>query len=148
MKKVELNIWMNAALLLLLDQASKWLAGTYLQKPLSLLPGISLEYAQNYGIAWSIPIPYTLLLILNIVLLVALPYYLWRNLDLRKKTAIIALVLIMGGAVSNLFDRLVHGYVVDFISLWIWPVFNLADAFLTIGIFLTVLFYGKIKRIS
>ncbi len=45
----------------------------------------------------------------------------------------LALALIMGGAVGNLFDRLVYGYVIDFIDIKVWPVFNLADSAVVVG---------------
>lgn len=48
-----------------------------------------------------------------------------------------ALALIMGGALGNLYDRIIHGYVVDFISVyygdWYFPAFNLADSAITVG---------------
>ena len=51
-----------------------------------------------------------------------------------------ALIAILGGAIGNLVDRLVHTQVVDFIQLHIaayyWPVFNLADSFICLGVFL------------
>jgi signal peptidase II len=52
---------------------------------------------------------------------------------------------VLGGGLGNLIDRFTRGYVIDFISIWKWPVFNLADVFVTIGVLLIVLFYGKIK---
>ncbi len=136
-----------AILLLLLDQLSKYLAGIYLQKPLSLTPWFSLRFEQNFGIAWSIPVPHTLLLTINFLLLMLLPFFLASHLDLRHLKAQIFLGLLLGGAIGNLFDRLGHGFVVDFIAVGSWPVFNLADAFLTLGIFLILVFYGRIKKV-
>lgn len=43
------------------------------------------------------------------------------------------MALIMGGAIGNLFDRLLFGYVVDFLDFKIWPVFNVADSAITVG---------------
>lgn len=47
--------------------------------------------------------------------------------------------LILGGALSNLFDRILYGYVIDYLDFQIWPVFNLSDACITIGVSLIIL---------
>lgn len=47
--------------------------------------------------------------------------------------------LILGGALSNLYDRIFLGYVVDYIDLRIWPVFNLSDTAITVGVFLLLI---------
>jgi signal peptidase II len=56
----------------------------------------------------------------------------------------VAVGLLLGGSVSNLWDRLVHGYVTDFIYLHWWPTFNFADSFIVVGVclLLWVLFRG------
>jgi signal peptidase II len=118
-----------------------------LQNPLDITTFFSLRYEQNYGIAWSIWIPMPLLIILHFVLLVAIPVFAYKNLDMRKNLSVLITAFIMGGALGNLYDRVLRGFVVDFIAFSFWPVFNLADAFLCIGIFLFVAFYGKIKRV-
>jgi signal peptidase II len=133
--------------LALIDQISKWLALQSLQNPLDITTFFSLRYEQNYGIAWSIWIPMPLLIILHFVLLVAIPVFAYKNLDMRKNLSVLITAFIMGGALGNLYDRVLRGFVVDFIAFSFWPVFNLADAFLCIGIFLFVAFYGKIKRV-
>lgn len=132
----------------LLDQIIKQLASAYLQTPVPIFSWLSLRYEQNYGIAWSIPIPYPLLLFLNIVLLLAMPYIAGKLVDLSHKRSQLALGFILGGAIGNIFDRLFYGYVVDYVALSFWPVFNLADALLAIGIFLIIVFYGKIRKVN
>lgn len=113
---------------------------------ITILPGISLRYEQNFGMAWSIPIPYPLLITLNILLLFLIPWYLAKNLDLSSKKTQIFLSFIIGGALGNLFDRLFRRYVIDYMAIGSFPVFNLADTLLTCGIFLILIFYDKIKR--
>ena len=147
MKKAFVQIGIFSILLALLDQAVKWIAGSYLIKPLVLAPWASLRYEQNTGIAWSIPVPQPWLNYAIVILLIFIPFFIAGQIDLRKKNARIYLSMIMGGAIGNLFDRLVHGYVVDYVSVGWWPVFNLADALLCAGIFLIIVFYGKIKRV-
>ena len=55
-------------------------------------------------------------------------------------------LIILGGAAGNLIDRIVQGYVIDFISFWSYSIFNVADIAITLGVLLAILFYGKIKR--
>ena len=60
----------------------------------------------------------------------------------------IELGLIFGGALSNLIDRLIHGGIVDFINFRVWPIFNLADVAITIGIIMVAIkfIFGKSER--
>jgi len=64
------------------------------------------------------------------------------------KVTEICLILILGGAIGNLIDRLRFGYVIDFLDFKVWPVFNIADSAITIGV--TILFislaFGRKKR--
>ncbi|MCC7197361.1 signal peptidase II [Candidatus Peregrinibacteria bacterium] len=134
--------------LTLLDQLSKWWALQNFTEPLDITSFFSFRYEQNYGIAWSILIPMPLLIILHIALVIAIPVFAYKNLDMHKNVSLFITALVLGGALGNLYDRIFRGFVVDFIAFSFWPVFNLADAFLCIGIFLFVAFYGKIKRVS
>ncbi len=132
--------------LFIIDRFSKWLIINYLDASQQIIPWVSIEFEQNYGIAWSLPVPVEFILPLNIILFGVIIGYLPRILDMRHKLSAVALALIVGGALGNIFDRFAYGYVVDFISIGWWPVFNMADVFLSVGIFLILLFYGTIKR--
>lgn len=134
---------------LLLDQLTKWLVLKYLEKPILLIPNfLSFELHTNTGIAFSIAVPQKLVIYLTYILLFLGIYIAHRELDTTKKTTNIFLGLALGGALGNLIDRIFRGYVVDFISLWIVPVFNIADMALMIGILGIIVFYGKIKKSS
>ncbi|MFA5829029.1 MAG: signal peptidase II [Candidatus Gracilibacteria bacterium] len=146
--KILLKIGVSGGFLVILDQFLKWTAQMYWQKPFFLLPGISLRYEQNTGIAWSIPLPYTILIILNLVLIVILPFFIANYFNLRLPKAQIIMSMIMAGAFGNIIDRLFRGYVIDYISVGSFPVFNLADSLLTISIFLILVFYDRIKRVE
>ena len=78
---------------------------------------------------------------LTIILTVAIIIYLYRTSDKNRKFTSISLSLILGGALGNLFDRLIAGKVVDFIALFenVFPfIFNLADTFITIGMVMLI----------
>ena len=130
------------------DQILKFAAAAYLHTPIQLAPWASLRYEQNVGIAWSIFIPQPWLSIFNVILLIVLPFYISQHIDLRRKDSCFFLSMVVGGALGNLADRLARGFVIDYISIGTFPVFNLADSLLTIGIFLILVFYGRIRRDS
>jgi signal peptidase II len=129
-----------------LDRLVKFLVVAYLPWKTEILPYFSITHAQNTGIAWSVPVPQIILLPLSLVLIVLIPYLAVTNLKLNKIIAQLAVALLIGGGLGNIYDRIFQGYVIDYISVGSWPVFNLADAFLTTGIFIILVFYAKIKR--
>ena len=74
-----------------------------------------------------------------VILIVALKKDAGKNIF-----TVIALGLIIGGALSNMFDRIVYGFVVDYIDLRVWPVFNLSDMCISVGV--GVLFLRSFAR--
>jgi signal peptidase II len=89
--------------------------------------GIAFGLFKNQGVVFIVvPIVAIVLLIYNI-------YYYKNNDEKLSRLYIIAFSLILGGAFGNLIDRILYGYVIDFIDLRIWPVFNVADSAITIG---------------
>ena len=64
----------------------------------------------------------------------------------KSPLLILALSLVLSGAVSNLIDRLFYGYVLDFIDLRFWPVFNIADSAITIGVLLMLAYLIAAKH--
>ena len=102
-----------------------------------ILPGLlSLTYRQNTGAAFSLlqqASPWVLVganvLVSGLFLAIIAPY-------LHHRIGMIAAVLIFGGALGNLIDRLRVQYVVDYLDIYIWPVFNLADSCIVVGVVL------------
>ena len=129
------NILLYSIGLITLDQYSKFYA-------LENLP-----HTFNPGIAFGIPIPKYVLIVLTIVLLITLIMVARKEFNLKKPVAQLLTALIFSGGISNLADRFMHGAVVDFISIGFWPSFNMADAYITGGILLIFFFYGKIKQV-
>ena len=88
--------------------------------------GIAFGLFKDSGLIFIlIPLILTGLLVYNI--------YYFRHTENLSRMYIIAFSLILGGAIGNLYDRIVFGYVIDFIDFRIWPVFNIADSAITIG---------------
>jgi signal peptidase II len=96
----------------------------------------------NKNLAWSIPIVPGVFYFFWLIIFLSLAYLFLQS---KKYSEKIVYTFIFSGAISNIIDRVVHGCVIDFIDIKIWPVFNLADIYITIGISLLVLIYIKYK---
>ena len=110
---------------------------------ISVLPHfLNLIHTKNAGAAFGLfsdsPAPWktVLLIVVSSLLLAMVIAVMWRNQQLRWGTGA-ALALILGGALSNLFDRVRFGRVVDFLDVYWrsyhWPAFNLADSAIVVG---------------
>ena len=123
----------------LLDQGAKWLVVRHmgLGDSLPVLgPVMSLTRASNTGAFFSLFSSATAILTAVGVVL-ALAVIVWGcRAATRQPELVPALALILGGALGNLADRLTRGHVVDFLDFHFWPVFNVADIALTVGVFL------------
>lgn len=109
-----------------------------------------LTYTHNTGAAFSILTGQRIFLILiAIVILIILFNYIRKN-KVKEKIDIISFSLIIGGSLGNLIDRIIRGYVVDFLDFKIFgynfPVFNLADTFIVIGVFLLLIVTFRKER--
>ncbi len=142
--------WFIAVLAIGLDRLTKYLVQTTLApgQTLPLIPSVfHLTYVQNTGAAFGLfrgqgwP-----LAVISVVVCG------WIVRELRRCASSISLVvislsLVLGGAIGNLIDRVWLGYVVDFFDLRIWPVFNVADSCITVGVGL-LLWQSVFKRKS
>ena len=133
-------------ILLCIDQISKLLVVNLLTKTNSITiikNFFYLTYINNDGAAFSILVGKRIFLILIAVLvIVMLIRYIKKN-NIQNKLELVSLALIIGGSLGNLMDRLVRGYVIDFLDFKLFnynfPIFNLADTFIVIGVFLLLL---------
>ena len=124
-----------AALALVLDQLTKLWAQRLGDARLVLLPGVvGLRYAENTGMAFSLLSGRPWLLGVLSAALIVLGALALRRYRLGALPSVAAM-LMLGGAAGNMLDRLLRGYVVDMVeTLFIqFPIFNLADACLTVG---------------
>lgn len=129
-----------------LDQASKsWALNALTDGPIDLFWTLRLRLAFNSGAAFSLGEGFPwLFVVLALVVLCGLFYVASRTT--LGRTSAIGLGLVAGGAVGNVVDRLFRGHdgaVVDFIDFQWWPVFNLADSALFVGIGLLILTWGR-----
>ena len=163
--------------LIILDQLSKWLILEHVFQPklggsslnffdwitssfrlptisTEILPFFNLTMVWNQGISFGLfqsgnPWP---LVIMALVIVVMFSFWVLKS---TKWVEIIALSMVIGGALGNVIDRLHFGAVADFIDFhiagWHYPAFNLADSFITIGVLILVtysLFFDKPEKIS
>lgn len=136
--------WIIALLVLIIDQLSKVYAAEVLSSgALVLIPGVlELTYLKNTGAAWGIfqgaRVPFILLTAVFLVL--CMMFYIKKRNALTKLSKVI-LMLIVSGALGNLIDRVLLGYVRDMIyfSLIDFPVFNVADSAIVVGAILLIL---------
>lgn len=134
------------AALIAADQVLKWWTVSHLAlgESAPFLPGImQLTRLHNYGAAWSSFSGKTaLLLVVTVALMVAVAVLLIKRI-VRHPLGVIAGLLILGGGIGNMIDRIRLGYVVDMfdLQLFSYPIFNLADCFVVVGAILGAVYY-------
>ncbi|KUJ79657.1 lipoprotein signal peptidase [Microbulbifer flavimaris] len=150
--------WLALAVIVLDIVTKVWAVERFMYGPeLQIIPGLlQFTYAENYGAAFSfladaggwqrwffgaVALGFSAMVIV----------WLWR-LPAIKRWEPLALALILGGAIGNLWDRIVLGYVRDFISVyygsWHFPVFNVADMAISVGatmLVIELLFFAESK---
>ena len=145
--------WLTAALVVLADRVTKLLVLDHLAVGswTPVLPGFALTHVHNTGIAFSLFSGGGWLsrALLHGVILTAVVLSAWmaRRHGHHRVMAGFAFGLILGGAIGNLVDRVLYGWVIDFVHLWIrigdrtwsWPDFNVADSAITVGAILLIL---------
>ena len=135
-------LWLSLAIVVL-DLGSKALASSMLSYnlPVSILPIFDLRLLHNTGAAFSFLASeegWQRWLFVTIAVVVSGLIVHWlRQTEPHQKIQAVGYAAILGGALGNLFDRIVHGYVVDFLSFhyagWYFPAFNIADVGITLG---------------
>jgi signal peptidase II len=134
-----------AGLVVLLDRMSKWLVAQRisLHDSIDVVPGFfRLTHVQNQGAAFGLfsdsPSEWkvAMLILFSVAALAVVSALLWKNGNAMNATAI-ALSLVFGGALGNLWDRVSSGRVIDFLDIYLgshhWPAFNVADSAIVVG---------------
>lgn len=143
-------IWLSAiisAALLIVDQLSKFWASANLmnQDPWVLIPGVfELHYTENRGVAFSMLQGQRWIFIPITIIMTAVLFLMLLRSPMRKdKPFSLACSMVIAGAIGNLIDRIVYGFVIDFLyfSLIDFPIFNFADCCVVVGAILLFLYF-------
>lgn len=144
--------WITAALVVVADRVTKGLVLARLDPGawVEVMPGLALTHVHNRGIAFSLfsgggaftRVLLHLVIFTSVVIIAAMVV---RHAH-HSRLAGFAFGLILGGAVGNLIDRVLYGWVIDFVHLWAriggrtvsWPDFNVADASISVGAVLLI----------
>jgi len=140
-------------LIIVFDQISKFIIKANLGRsaPHRIVTVIKdffvIRYVENQGAVWGIfsnpghSIIPKIVTVLSVVALVIVIYY-FLKIGSECVWELVSLSFIIGGAVGNIIDRIVQGYVVDFLDVFIksyhWPTFNVADSFISIGVIVLI----------
>ena len=139
-------LWLILVLILVLDQATKYLASINLLEgeTIPVINGIfHITLVHNRGAAFGLFQAYSGVFVVLSIIVASLILYLnyrWVN---KGTLVTCVLALIVGGAIGNLIDRLRLGYVVDFLDFRVWPVFNIADSAISIGTIILIIYIIK-----
>ncbi|MFC1598676.1 signal peptidase II [Patescibacteria group bacterium] len=110
---------------------------------------LQIGFYPNQYIAFGLPLPQAFTIILVILILIILSFIWWKSLIKKNIWQFSGISIIILGALSNLLDRLTYGYVIDYLNIFIWPVFNFADVMIVVGVLLYLfsefLYKPKIK---
>jgi signal peptidase II len=150
-----MRAWLTlAAFIVIADQATKYLAQSLMNygERIAILPVFDLTLVYNRGAAFSFLAQGSgwQRWVLSAIAIAAIIFILWlmRTDGNRSKRTMLALTLILAGAIGNLIDRVAFGHVIDFILIywhpWYYPAFNIADTAITLGAILLI--WDEIQR--
>lgn len=150
-------LWLSF-IVILLDQVTKQVAEHYLafQVPVAVIPFFNFTLSYNEGAAFSFlndagGWQRWFFVVLALIVSVVIVFWI-KRLESTDRWVAIALAMILGGAIGNVIDRVLFGHVIDFIHLyykqWSWPIFNIADSAISIGVAVLLIdgFFGGRKE--
>jgi len=151
--KNNISIITTFFIIIIFDQLTKILVikNFQLYESLSILPFFNLTFIVNYGFAFGfLNNPSLNQIIVILVIFSIIAYFLYLLIKTQDQFFRFSLILVLSGAVGNFIDRVLHGFVIDFIDIYLgsyhWPAFNLADSSITLGFILimfNILFLNK-----
>lgn len=138
-----------SAIIIALDQVTKSIMVSWLSlyETIAVIPYFNLTMAHNHGAAFSFLSQaggWQRWFFIVLAIVISLVLFAWlAKLKPHAKLEAISLSLILGGAIGNVIDRIVYGYVIDFLDVYVgsshWPAFNIADSAICIGAVLLIL---------
>ena len=139
------KVYIISIIIFIIDQITKCIVSSYLKlnQSLTLINDyLYIKYINNTGASWGIlPNSRLLLIILSIIAIIIIIRYI--NTFKKTKLNTIGFGFLIGGIIGNLCDRLIFGYVRDFIDMIIFhydfPIFNMADIFIVLGVILLII---------
>ena len=148
---LDLSVLAIVFFLILADQAIKFLVVSYMKlgESIPVLAGIfHITYIENPGAAFGLFANQRVIFIVAAALVIAAACLMYRRLMSEKVIVRWGVALLLGGAAGNLIDRVRIGCVIDFLDFRIWPVFNIADIGICIGVALLMfaLLFDKEKE--
>lgn len=140
-KNVEIYYLLEVCVIVLGDRITKLLALTMGNKPIVVTDMITFELAFNRGISWgmfhssSMITFWVLTLLISAIIIGLLGHTVMKWIH---KEQIYGEIAVLSGAISNVIDRCVYGSVIDFVHIsygsWSWPIFNIADVAIVLGV--------------
>jgi signal peptidase II len=151
------NVWKWLALSAVIAMADQWTKQLVTEhfllfESINVFPGFNLTLLYNEGAAFSFlsdagGMQRWFFIVVTLIVSAFLLYEMFRQ-DNKSQSEMAGFSLVLGGAIGNLIDRVMHGYVVDFLDVYYqshhWPAFNIADSAITTGV--VFLLYNYIYR--
>ena len=140
-----MRIFEYVFLIVMLDQGVKQLLLRVIDLPLWLVSDrIGLELVFNEGVAFSIPIRGFVSIVITSMIIIGIVFY-YKKYIKSSLFSDVVFAMIIGGALGNLVDRLFYGSVIDYIKVFSYPTFNIADIAIVVGFLILVIFFDRIK---
>ncbi|GAA6205279.1 signal peptidase II [Thalassotalea sp. SU-HH00458] len=150
-------LWLTA-IFLIIDQITKqWVAGSMeLYQSINILPFFNITYAQNHGAAFSFLADqsgWQRWFFTSIAAIASVVFLVWLKRTPKEQPLLAAaLACMLSGALGNLIDRSMFGYVIDFLDFYVkgyhWPTFNVADSIIFVGAALMIIDSFKQEKTS
>ena len=137
MKNKYILIFSITLIVLLFDQITKFLIriNFELNQTFPIIKNIfHLTYIQNFGAGFGILQNQQWILIFVSLLVIGIIFYYIDRIKEKEMLLQVLVGFVLGGTIGNLIDKLIYGFVIDFLDFRIWPIFNIADSFVTIGV--------------
>ncbi len=146
MEKKYVVVFSTALAIILIDQLSKFFvrANFQLSQSIPIISNIfHLTYINNTGAGFGILKAQALILIFISVAVIGIILYNFDKIKNNETLLQILVGFVLGGTIGNLIDRLSYGHIIDFLDFQIWPIFNFADSFVTIGVIGLIIYLWK-----